>query len=305
MVANFDNRELTSKYFMISIPRTSLKFIKYVERELIDIYPVQEAKAIGGLILEGLFELSTTDIALDKEIGEETEKYDTLESIIERLKRREPIQYILGKADFYGRSLTVTPDVLIPRQETEELVDLIVKEYQQPGRLLRILDIGTGSGCIAITLSLELESATVSGCDVSRKALAIAERNSDDLKAGVQFFELDILNGRLPEMEYDVIVSNPPYVRESEKAILHDNVLKYEPAQALFVPDADPLLFYRVIAQQASRRLAIGGTLYFEINEALGKELCELMDTLQFSSVVLKDLNGKERVLKAKKRNDE
>ena len=284
---------------MISIPNRTLKLVKYIEEQLSDVYLSDEARFISRWIVEELYRVSPTDIALDITLGNDGGKDEKLHGIIERLLRNEPIQYILGKAYFFGRVFFVSPDVLIPRQETEELVSMIRDETK--GRPCSVLDIGTGSGCIAITLSLELKEARVYACDISGKALSLAVKNRDNLSSTVDFFQLDILQEQLPEKEYDIIVSNPPYVRESEKALLHKNVLDYEPGQALFVPDDDPLLFYREIASQASYKLTDTGTLYFEINEALGTELIEMLLKLQFSAVLRKDLNGKERFIKATK----
>jgi len=284
---------------MISIPNRTLKLVKYIEEQLSDVYLSDEARFISRWIVEELYRVSPTDIALDITLGNDGGKDEKLHGIIERLLRNEPIQYILGKAYFFGRVFFVSPDVLIPRQETEELVSMIRDETK--GMPCSVLDIGTGSGCIAITLSLELKEARVYACDISGKALSLAVKNRDNLSSTVDFFQLDILQEQLPEKEYDIIVSNPPYVRESEKALLHKNVLDYEPGQALFVPDDDPLLFYREIASQASRRLTDTGTLYFEINEALGADLMELLFSLHYAGIIQKDLNGKERIIRATK----
>ena len=284
---------------MISIPNSALKLVKYIEEQLCEVYLSEEARFISKWVVEELYGISPTDIAVDKEIKSHNSEDEKLKKIIERLLKNEPIQYILGKANFFGRDFFVTPDVLIPRQETEELVSMIRDEtYEGP---CTILDIGTGSGCIAITLSLELKEARVEAVDISYKALSIAAKNRDNLTSDVDFFQINILQEQLPEKEYDIIVSNPPYVRESEKALLHKNVLDYEPYQALFVTDDDPLLFYREIVKKATNRLSKKGALYFEINEALGTDLMALLHTLHFSGTLRKDLNGKERFIKATK----
>ena len=214
----------------------------------------------------------------------------------QRLLTGEPIQYILGEAPFYGRDFLVTPDTLIPRNETEELVHRILKENPAPG--LRVLDLGTGTGCIPITLALELQSPEVFALDVSEEALAIARQNALKLEAQVQFLEGDLL-GSIPTLAtFDVIVSNPPYVPLRDQGEMHANVLNFEPHLALFVPDEDPLLFYRAIGTWGQRLLKKGGKLYLEIYENLAEELVTLLQSLGYSQVqVYPDLNGKNRMI--------
>ncbi len=214
----------------------------------------------------------------------------------QRLLTGEPIQYILGEAPFYGRSFRVTRDTLIPRNETEELVHKIIKE--NPKARLRVLDLGTGTGCIPITLALELNNPEVYGLDVSLQALEVARQNALQLGATVQFLEGDLL-GVIPNLDvFDVLVSNPPYVPVRDQGEMHANVLNFEPHLALFVPDEDPLLFYRAIGNWGQQLLKQGGKLYLEIYENLAEELVQLVQTLGYSEVqVHRDLNGKKRMV--------
>jgi release factor glutamine methyltransferase len=214
----------------------------------------------------------------------------------ERLLTGEPIQYILGEAPFYGRSFAVTRDTLIPRNETEELVHRIIKENPKPG--LRILDLGTGTGCIPISLALELKSPKVYALDVSAAALKIAQQNATALGAQVEFMEGNLL-GQIPAVDpLDLIVSNPPYVPLCDQAEMHANVLNFEPHLALFVPDKDPLLFYRAIGKWGQQLLKSGGKLYLEIYENLADELIQLLLSQGYEHLqVHQDLNGKNRMI--------
>lgn len=251
-----------------------------------------EIESIAYLLLDKKWKVSRTDILAQKSIQVIWEEVD---SYIKRINAHEPTQYILGEADFYGRSFKVNPSVLIPRPETELLVQEIIR-YSKSNKSLNILDIGTGSGCIAISLALELQ-CNVKAIDISSAALAVAQENATRLKANVSFIQSDILNNSLTE-KFDVIVSNPPYISQQEKQSMMPNVLDYEPHTALFPTDEDPLLFYRVIAAQSQHALNSGGSLWFEINEHYGKEVCEIMKVNGFeNSEILKDWNGKERVV--------
>jgi release factor glutamine methyltransferase len=214
-----------------------------------------------------------------------------------RLQHFEPIQYILGETEFYGLPFKVTPATLIPRPETEELVDWILAHYNKNHKTL--LDIGTGSGCIAITLAKNLPSLEISAMDISEETLKIASENAKDHKVGVIFSKVDILNALALPQKYDIIVSNPPYVRNSEKKNMQKNVLDYEPTMALFVEDDNPLLFYSKIAALAKNYLNPKGFLFFEINEYLGKEVIQLLKRESFSEIELKkDFFGKDRMIK-------
>lgn len=214
----------------------------------------------------------------------------------ERLLTGEPIQYILGEAPFYGRNFFVTRDTLIPRNETEELVHRILKENLEPG--LRVLDLGTGSGCIPISLALELKSPKVYALDVSAAALEVARQNATALGASIHFIEGSLLEKPLELQKMDLIVSNPPYVPIRDQAEMHVNVVDFEPHLALFVPDEDPLLFYRAIGQWGQQLLKEGGKLYLEIYENLAEELVQLLQSLGYAHVqVHQDLNGKNRMI--------
>lgn len=220
------------------------------------------------------------------------EKFDRL---VKRLLDNEPLQYILGTADFHGLKLKVTPDVLIPRPETSQLVDMIVDRMGSRSDL-RVLDIGTGSGAIAIALGRSLPFASVEAIDISDKALAVAEANARDLKVKVKFSQADILKSSLPSDTYDIIVSNPPYITESEKKDMEPNVLLHEPSTALFVSDSDPLVFYRRITALAAKSLRKGGLLAFEINREYGRQTLQLLVDEGLERVELyKDSFGNDR----------
>ena len=276
--------------------------VAYIRNSLKDIYPPGEAQALVRLIMEHVCGLSTHQLLLGK--GKElsdTEKFK-IKEIVEGLRLYKPIQYLLGIADFYGMEFKVTPDVLIPRPETVELVERIITAYQSQAP--RILDIGTGSGCIAISLAKHLPEAEVAAVDISPEALAVAEENARMNQVSVSFLELDILSGgnlSSPIGNFNCIVSNPPYIMNKEKATMEANVLENEPHLALFVPDDDPLLFYRAIARFGQRHLAEGGHLYFEINALCGKETVAMLRQENYTEVeLIQDLYGKDRIIKAK-----
>jgi release factor glutamine methyltransferase len=272
-------------------------FKDYAE-SLEQTYPKQEAESLIFWLFEAYLGKKRGDIIKNESIEELPLE---LKNALAKLLEGTPIQYILEKAPFYGREFVVSPAVLIPRNETEELVHLIIKENPKPG--LRILDIGTGSGCIPITLDLELNNPLIYALDISGEALAIASQNAEQLLSRVEFVHLDILKDELPFQELDIIVSNPPYVRLEEKEQMHINVLNHEPHIALFVYDEDPILFYRVISQKAKKALKQGGKIYFEINEALGKSVQSLVQQSGFYDVeIFKDLNGKQRIVRGTKK---
>jgi release factor glutamine methyltransferase len=270
---------------------TLKKLFTEYSKALLGLYSKNEAESLTIWLFEAILGKKRIDILKDEPMGSLPKE---LETAMEQLLSGTPIQYVLGFAPFYGREFFVSPAVLIPRNETEELVHLIIKENS--GKGLRILDIGTGSGCIPISLALEMEGPKVFGVDISEEALKVAEQNAKSLGASLEFLKLDILTEKIPVGNLDILVSNPPYVRYSEKSMMHRNVLDHEPHLALFVFDEDPLLFYRVIGEKAKKVLKPKGKLYFEINEALGKDIQKLLESLGYSQVrVLKDLNGKER----------
>ncbi len=264
-----------------------------------DVYPPEEVRAILYCLLEKLFHLTTVDVCMGKYRTLSAEERREWEKITERLQKGEPVQYILGETDFCGRTFRLTRDTLIPRPETAELVRWILDDASRSGAR-SVLDIGTGSGCIALSLAAELPDVSVEGWDISEGALQAAQANSRLLAVPATFRRQDVLAPDLPDVHFDLIVSNPPYVTESERAGMERNVLEWEPAAALFVPDDDPLRFYRAIACFARRALTSGGALYFEINRAYGAEVVRLLEDMGFTDVELrKDLSGNDRMIKA------
>lgn len=224
---------------------------------------------------------------------------DSFLNDIKRLNTGEPVQYVVGKAPFLGRWFNVTPSVLIPRPETEWLAELVITRLGRSSGG-KILDIGTGSGCLAITLALELPGSTISATDSEESALSVAEGNAHDLNAAVRFYKNDVLTEELPMRSLDAVVSNPPYIRSSERAGLSSNVIGFEPEKALFVPDSDPLVFHRTIAQKARRNLNPGGLLAMEINEHLGPATADTVTQVGFREVTLhQDLDGRDRFVTA------
>ena len=270
----------------------------YIRQSLQDIYPPEEVKALSMLICCDMLGVDALDIYMGKDIILSACKQRELENIIFRLQKNEPIQYIRGYAEFGGRNFRVAPSVLIPRPETAELVSLIVKENPDARCLL---DIGTGSGCIAISLSKSLPGARVDAWDISEEALTIARKNNEELDAQVTFCRQDVFSADgMQSGSYDIIVSNPPYVTETEKREMEANVLDWEPELALFVPDEDPLRFYRRIAELGRELLRPDGKLYFEINQAYGQDMIRMMEMNQYRDVrVIKDIFGKDRILTA------
>ncbi|MEJ0054164.1 MAG: peptide chain release factor N(5)-glutamine methyltransferase [Bacteroidota bacterium] len=252
-----------------------------------------EKEAILFWVLDHYFDLSRTEIMAGKEIDADQKLID---DIIVRLNNNEPVQYILGITEFYGRDFIVGPGVLIPRPETELLIKTIVDRFKNKPQNLRILDIGTGNGCIAISLALELPGSKVIATDKSDEALKIARKNADQLKASIEFHRHDILEVDLTFDPLDIVVSNPPYVMEKEKISMERNVLDFEPSMALFVPDNDPLLFYKAIARKAIKSLHPGGFLITEINEQLGNDTAVLFQKHGFADVqIIKDLEARDR----------
>ena len=274
--------------------------VSHVRRVLSACYDPQEASALAKIVCCEMLGQSPTDFYMGKDITLGKEKHQELEDILRRLCNFEPIQYIQGVARFGGRDFRVTPAVLVPRPETEELTALVAAEAPAGAR---ILDIGTGSGCIAVTLSIEVKEACVEGWDISSEALEVARLNARRLKAQVHFEQRDIF---APESEatasrYDIVVSNPPYVTEAEKADMERNVLDWEPANALFVPDDAPLHCYRRIATLGHKLLTGNGKLYLEINRAYGPHVCHLLQEEGYGETVLrKDFFGNDRFVIAK-----
>ena len=269
------------------------------QHELQGLYDEDEIKAIFLVVVAEKFGLNRTNYQLRKtDIVKEADKAEVL-SILQNLKKHRPIQYILNKADFYGEVFQVNESVLIPRQETEELVDLIIKNHKS-SQNLKIIDIGTGSGCIPITLSKHLNNALVTTIDISKEAIKTAQENAKNLKTQVQFINADIFEWEyiFSDQHYNIIVSNPPYITPGEKQHMNQNVLAYEPELALFIEESAPLIFYDVISSFALKHLTPDGDLYFEINQYLGPEMKELMVKKGFEQVkLIKDINGADRII--------
>ncbi len=266
-------------------------------------YPKEEAESFFWVLLDDVWGIGKLDFFLNKDAEVSQNKIDILSSAVLDLKKSKPIQHITGKAYCFDRVFKATPDVLIPRPETEELISIILKENADAN--LHILDIGTGSGIIPVTLNLERPNYQLSAIDVSASALEVAKYNAENLNAKVQFYKSDILDKTLwaafQDQSFDVIVSNPPYVLESEKKQMHANVLNYDPALALFVEDTHPLVFYEAITEFASQKLKSNGKLYFEINEKFGKEIVQLLSPYFSEISTLKDFRDKVRFVVGKR----
>jgi len=270
--------------------------------ELSLIYDIGEAESFFYLILEEKNHLKRIDLALNLDLNFSVEEIQYWNSILEDLKKEIPLQYLLGKTSFYGLVFDVNKDVLIPRPETEELVEWIIESQKSETGVenLKILDIGTGSGCIAISLAKNIPNAQVFAIDISEKALATAHKNAEINEVDVVFIQKNILETDDLEEHFDIIVSNPPYVRELEKLEIKKNVLHNEPHLALFVDDNDALIFYRKIAELAQKCLSPNGQLFFEINQYLGKEMVELLENMNFKNIELrKDIYGNDRMIRS------
>lgn len=271
--------------------------VTHITQALQGQYDAGEAVAIAKIVCHELLNISEVDLLLRKDINLSPTNQRLMEEAIVRLKRFEPIQYICERCHFYGLTFKVTPDVLIPRPETEELVQLILKNHSGKAA---ILDIGTGSGCIAISLAHHRPEAHVEAWDISARALEVARENAVHNQVDVTFCQTDVLTAHEATPRFDIIVSNPPYIAEKEKAVMDANVLEWEPETALFVPDNDPLRFYRRIAELGREALNPGGAIYVEINQAYGVETLELFRSFNYSQVALiTDLFGNHRMVKA------
>ena len=281
----------------MKIKQYRTQFIK----ELSPFYDAYEAESFFYLILEDKHKLRQIDLALNHDLTFSEADFTVWNSILEELKKEVPIQYLLGKTHFYGLEFEVNENVLIPRPETEELVEWVINENKaiDKKKKIKILDIGTGSGCIAISLAKNLPNAEVYAIDVSKKALETAKRNAISNKVEIIFMLKNVLELEVLKSNYDIIVSNPPYVRNLEKEEIKKNVLDYEPHLALFVEDNDALIFYRKIADLAKKNLLENGQLYFEINQYLGKEMAGLLEEMNFKSIELrKDIYDNDRMIK-------
>lgn len=277
---------------------------QYLQEKLLACYSAGEAAAIARWVFESRFHYTRLDYCLGKDRDFSKEEREDFENIVSRLLENEPVQYVLGEAEFCDRQFLVNHNVLIPRPETEELVHWIVSDVSDFPDRPRILDLGTGSGCIAISLACLLPRASVSACDISEGALAVARENAARLEASVSFFRDDILNPEhlAEEPCWDVWVSNPPYICDRERQDMTRNVLDHEPHTALFVPDHDPLLFYRAIAESGLRYLRLGGSLYFEINRAYGHATSAMLEEMGYKEIQIRqDQFGNDRMIKCRR----
>jgi release factor glutamine methyltransferase len=271
----------------------------HFNKTLSELYPDTEIQSFFNLLSEQILNMKRIDISQNLYSVVSGKKYDKFLKAIVGLKKHQPIQYILGDTEFYGLVFKVSPSVLIPRPETEELVDWIIKDSKEKQNI-SILDIGTGSGCIAVTLAKKLPNAKLFALDVSAEALKLATINAETNEVEVEFIEADILDWAFGDLKFDIIVSNPPYVRELEKEAMSANVLNHEPHLALFVKDDDALLFYRTITDVANKILKPKGQLFFEINENLGEDTKQLLVDSGYENIELKqDVFDKNRMLKA------
>lgn len=275
-----------------------IQFIDHLKDE----YPATEIESFFHMLTEEFLGMRRIDVALKPGYEISEEQKSIFEKAILRLKDHEPIQYIIGSTWFHGLEFKVDKNVLIPRPETEELVDWIISDFKDSGNELKILDIGTGSGCIPVCLAKELENSKVTSYDISEKALKLAKENADLNKVNVNFKKVDILDTDALQEHFDIIVSNPPYVRELEKKEMQKNVLNYEPDQALYVEDENALVFYEKITTLASGSLNSGGALYFEINQYLSEETKSLVEKSGFEAELKKDIFENYRMLKAIKK---
>lgn len=271
--------------------------LPYFQEKLVELYEAREIENIFAWLCYDRFKLNRNEIKSEGVRLSESELLD-FRSVVKRLQTNEPLQYVLGKTEFYHCEILVNQHVLIPRPETEELVDAILKSSDQPKR---ILDIGTGSGCIPIALKKARPNCDLYGLDISHHALELAQKSALLNQVEVFFSQADILVNDLKDLPlFDLIISNPPYVLESDKADMSKNVLNFEPHLALFVPNNDPLRFYKRIAELALTKLTAGGKLYFEIHERFGQETCAMLSAFGYQNCeILKDMQGKDRMVRA------
>lgn len=274
--------------------------VSYIKQTLQGYYPDSEIVSMAKLLLTQVFGMSVIELYAGKDTAFSVNEQKQLDDILIRLQKKEPIQYIIGTEDFYGLTFEVNGHVLIPRPETGELIDWIVQEHKHVKA--RILDIGTGTGCIAVSLAKNMEAAEIMAWDISEGALQVAARNCRLNGAHVTFEQRDVLCTSPSSGQFDIIVSNPPYITEKERVDMDTNVLDWEPGLALFVPDDKPLLFYRKIAELGLDMLVAGGRLYFEINRAYGRQTVDMLAALGYKNIELrKDLFRNDRMIKAER----
>lgn len=276
-----------------------LQFKQHFFTELSALFPETEIQSFFHLLTKFKLKLSRIEVALQPEYSINEDDLNYLQNAVVDLKKQIPVQYIIGETEFYGLTFKVNNNVLIPRPETEELVNWIVSDYKNESEL-KILDFGTGSGCIAISLAKFFPKAQIYAVDVSKEALEVAKANASKNKVDISFVEANILDIEILEEKYDIIVSNPPYIRELEKELMQKNVVENEPHLALFVKNENPLIFYDKIADLAIHNLTKNGSLYFEINQYLGDKMTDLLTSKGFKNcVVKKDFYDVDRMIKA------
>lgn len=280
------------------IPDSTKKLLSWVVDQINLDEDENEKLSLAYIIIDTLLKIDRVEIITDRSINLANSQLKELKALIARINENEPIQYILKEADFYGRKFIVSPAVLIPRNETEELVNLIIKDYKE--KKIKLLDVGTGSGCIPITLIKELKLTKAYAIDFDPRVIKIAKQNAEKFSTDIDFMMIDVLDEKFPIQGLDVIVSNPPYVKQSEKELMKRNVLDHEPGTALFVDDDNPLIFYDSIAERALESLKDDGRLYFEINEQYGDKVRFMLEQKGFKNVtIFQDLNGKDRMVRA------
>jgi len=286
-----------------NIPDSSKKLIQYIRNSITIESTDEEVDSLALLTTEYLFELDRNDIIQDRSVNLSPSEFKKLNKFIARLNENEPIQYIIGEAHFHGRDFFVNPSVLIPRQETEELVKLIIEENR--GKKPRFVDIGTGTGCIPVSIKKELPESKAFAIDFDPRVMKTAKQNAQRHNTEIDFMLMDIIKEKMPLKSMDFVVSNPPYVTYADKEFMKENVTHYEPATALYVKNEDPLLFYRRIAEQAIECLKPNGKIYFETNEKYAHDVKLLLEAMEYvESMVVKDLNGKDRIVHARYSND-
>ena len=301
LLASAENSQLTIHHSLcMFVAMTVTGATKHISEQLKTIYEEGEARSIARWVTEYLTESSNGKANSKQSILTEEQK-DKLPSIVSRLLTHEPVQYVLNESWFCGLKFYVDQHVLIPRPETEELVEWIISNCKFPVQELKILDIGSGSGCIPIALKRRIRKAEVWSCDISEEAIGVGEKNAAILGTDVNFIQLDFLNkeqwDRLPS--FDIIVSNPPYVLEKNKETMQPNVLTYEPAAALFVPNDDPLIFYKAIAEFGKKKLNTNGSIYTEVHEDFGKATTEVFHSAGYTTELKKDMQQKDRMIKS------
>lgn len=282
-----------------NIPDSSKKLLQYIKESITLDESEEELNSLSYYIIDHLFKLDKNEIILDRSINISSSELKELHKFLERINDHEPIQYIIGEADFYDRKFIVNPSVLIPRQETEELVQLIIAD--QKGKKSKFADVGTGSGCIPITLAKELSGSKAYAIDFDPRVIRTAKQNAEKHDVQINFMLIDVLRENFPLQSLDFVVSNPPYVTYADRELMKANVTHYEPATALYVKDEDPLLFYRRIAEISAQSLKPEGKIYFEVNEKYAEDVKSLLEVMDYEDcIVVQDMNGKDRIVHAK-----